>query len=112
MKCEKPMTENQRQNANILYRLLMVYDVVTKEELLAELGWDIRKDRQLRDLLSMIGKKRPLIATSDQKGYKIAKTKADLEEVIHQWKELDSRIEQLEERKKPLIAFYEKWGGN
>jgi hypothetical protein len=53
-----------------------------------------------------------LIATSDQRGYKIAKTKADLEEVIHQWKELDSRIEQLEERKKPLIEFYEKWGGN
>lgn len=112
MKIEKPMTENQRQNANTLYRLLMAYDVVTKEEMLAELGWDSRKDRQLRDLLSMIAKKRPLIATSDQKGYKIAKSKSDLEEVIHQWKELDSRIEKLEERKKPLIDFYDKWGFN
>ena len=112
MKIEKPMTENQRQNGNKLYRLLMAYDVVTKEEMLAELGWDSRKDRQLRDLLSMIAKKRPLIATSDQKGYKIGKSKADLEEVIHQWKELDSRIEQLKERKKPLIEFYEKFGNS
>lgn len=107
VKCEKPMTENQKKNGNILYRFLMTYDVVTKDEMLAELGWDCRKDRQLRDLLSMIGKKVPLIATSDQKGYKIAKTKADLEEVIHQWKELDSRIEQLKARRKPLIEFYE-----
>lgn len=112
MKIEKPMTENQRQNANSLYRFLMVSDVVTKEELCAELGWTQNKDRQLRELLSIIGKKFPLIATSDQKGYKIAKSKGDLEQVIHQWKELDSRIEQLEERKKPLIEFYEKWGSN
>lgn len=111
MKIEKPMTENQKKNGNILYRLLMTCDVCTKDELLAKLGWDCRKDRQLRDLLSMIGKKKPLIATSDQKGYKIAKTKEDLEEVIHQWKELDSRIEQLNERRKPLIDFYEKWSG-
>ena len=112
MKIEKPMTENQRQNGNKLYRLLMAYDVVTKEEMLAELGWDSKKDRQLRDLLSMIGKKRPLISTSDSKGYKMAKTKADLEEVKHQWKELDSRIEQLKERRKPLIDFYEKYGNS
>ena len=111
MKCEKPMTENQRQNANELYRFLMVSDVVTKEELCAELGWTQIKDRQLRELLSMIAKKKPLIATSNQRGYKIAKTKDDLEEVIHEWKELDSRIKKLEERKKPLIEFYEKWGG-
>lgn len=103
------MTENQKKNGNALYRLLMAYDVVTKEEMLAELGWDSRKDRQLRDLLSLIGQKVPLIATSDQKGYKIAKTEKDLEEVEHQWKELDSRISQLDKRKIPLIKFYEKY---
>ena len=64
-----------------------------------------RKDRQLRDILSLIAKKRPLIATSDQKGYKLAKTKDDIAEVKHQWKELDSRIEQLSARRKPLIDF-------
>lgn len=111
MNCEKPMTENQKYYGNMLYRFLMKNDVVTKEEMLAHLGWDKSKDRQLRDLLSMIGKKRPLISTSDQKGYKIAKTQADLGAVEHQWKELDSRIEQLQARRKPLIKFYEeiKW---
>lgn len=112
MKIEKPMTENQRQNGNKLYRFLMNNETVTKEEMLDFLGWDKSKDRQLRDLLSLIGKKLPLIATSDQKGYKIAKTKKDLEEVAHQWREFDSRIAQLEERKKPLIEFYEKIKGD
>lgn len=112
MKIEKPMTENQRQNGNKLYRFLMNNETVTKEEMLDFLGWDKSKDRQLRDLLSLIGKKMPLIATSDQRGYKIAKTKKDLEEVAHQWREFDSRIAQLEERKKPLIEFYEKIKGD
>ena len=68
MKIEKPMTENQKYYGNMLYKVLMVNDIVTKEEMLAHLGWDKNKDRQLRDLLSMIGKKKPLISTSDSKG--------------------------------------------
>ena len=111
MEIKKPMTENEKKNGNLLYKYLMQNDVVSKEEMLAVLGWDSKKDRQLRDLLSMIGKKVPLIATSDQKGYKIAKTKADLEQVCHQWRELDSRINNLDERRKPLIKFYEQIKG-
>jgi hypothetical protein len=107
-KCEKPMTENEKANGNKLYLFLMANDVVTKEQMLEHLGWDKSKDRQLRDLLSMLARKKPLVATSDKLGYKIPKTKDDLEEVCHQWAELDSRIAVLEERKKPLIAFYEK----
>ena len=84
-------------------------DVVTKDQMLAHLGWDKKKDRQLRDLLSLIGQRVPLIAVSSDNGYKIAKTKEDLDEVIHSWKELDSRIEVLEARKQPLIKFYEKF---
>lgn len=109
VKCEKPMTENEKINGNKLYRFLMVNNVVTKEQMLEHLGWDKKKDRQLRDLLSMIGKKVPLIATSDQRGYKIAKTKADLREVEHTWAEMSSRIENLQERIAPLIKFYEKY---
>ena len=55
MKIEKPMTENQKLYGNMLYKFLMTNDIVTKEEMLAYLGWDKNKDRQLRDLLSMIG---------------------------------------------------------
>lgn len=112
MNIEKPMTENQKYFGNMLYKFLMHNDVVSKEQMLEYLGWDSKKDRQLRELLSLIGKKRPLIATSDCKGYKIAKTQQDISEVVHQWKELDSRIEQLKERRKPLIEFYEKYGNS
>ena len=112
MEIKKPMTEKERENGNMLYRYLMQNDVVSKEQMLAFLGWDSKKDRQLRDLLSMIAKKKPLIATSDQKGYKIAKTKEDLQEVCHQWKELDSRISSLRERVTPLIKFYEEIKGD
>lgn len=108
MKIEKPMTENQKENGNKLYRFMMASNYVTKEQMFAHLGWDKSKDRQLRDLISLIAKKVPVISTSDKKGYKIAKTVYDIEEVIHSWKEIDSRIAELEERKKPLIEFYEK----
>jgi hypothetical protein len=56
----------------------MKNDVVTKEQMLEHLGWDKSKDRQLRDLLSMLARKKPLVSTSDQKGYKIPKTEKTL----------------------------------
>lgn len=109
MKCEKPMTENEKINGNKLYKFMMTHDIVTKEQMLAHLGWDSKKDRQLRILISNIAKKVPVISTSDSKGYKIAKTADDLQEVEHSWSEIDSRIEELNERRKPLIAFYTKY---
>jgi DNA-binding winged helix-turn-helix (wHTH) protein len=99
------MTPNQKDNGNKLYRYMMQHDVCTKEELFNVLGWDKSKDRQLRDLISMIAKKVPVISTSDSKGYKIAKSVKDIEEVKHQWKEIDKRQQELEARKKPLIDF-------
>lgn len=105
---QKPMTGNQKMLGNKLYKYMWVNEVLTKEQMLDYLGWDKTKDRQLRDLISFIAKKVPVISTSDSKGYRIAKTKSDLEDVEHQWKEFDKRIEEMELRKKPLIEFYEK----
>ena len=105
---EKPMTPNQKENGNNLYKFMMQKDVVTKDEMLNFLGWNSKKDRQLRDLISFIAKKVPVISTSDSKGYKIAKTIKDVEEAEHQCKELDKRQRELEERKKPLIEFINK----
>lgn len=107
---EKPMTDNQKLNGNKLYKFMMLNDIVTKEQMLAHLGWDKSKDRQLRDLLSNIAKKMPVISTSDNRGYKIAKTKEDLEEVEHTWSELSSRIEELQKRIRPLLDFRERFG--
>ena len=109
MKIEKPMTENQKFYGNKLYKYLMQNDFVTKEQMLAHLGWDKSKDRQLRDLLSLIGQKVPLISISSDKGYKIAKTKDDLELVEHSWAELSSRVEVLNSRITPLIKFRDKY---
>lgn len=109
MAFEKPMSENQKENGNKLYKFLMHNDIVTKEQMLNFLGWDKKKDRQLRDILSLIGQRVPLIALSSDRGYKIAKTEADLEDAIHAWKELDTRCKALEARKLPLIKFYEKF---
>ena len=108
MAFEKPMSENQKENGNKLYRFMKYNDFVTKEQMLAYLGWDKSKDRQLRDLISLIAKKVPVISTSDSKGYKIAKSSADLEEVEHQLKEFDSRIQEIEKRKEPLWKFRDK----
>ena len=109
MKIEKPMTENERKNGNLLYRYLMKNDIVTKEEMFKVLGWDSKKDRQLRDLLSEIGKRVPLISYSSGKGYKIAKNESDLQEVEHAWAELSSRCEELNKRIKPLIKFRDSY---
>ena len=109
MKCEKPMTENQKYYGNKLYKFMMLNNIVTKEQMLKHLGWDKSKDRQLRDLLSNIAKKMPVISTSDNRGYKIAKTKEDLEEVEHTWAELSSRIEELQKRIRPLLDFRERF---
>lgn len=112
MKIEKPMTENQKFYGNKLYKFLMQNDVVTKEEMLVHLGWDKKKDRQLRELLSLIGQKVPLISVSSDMGYKIAKTKEDLELVEHTLAETSSRIEVMESRMKPLYEFRDKYKFN
>jgi hypothetical protein len=109
MAFEKPMSENQKENGHKLYRFMKYNDFVTKEQMLECLGWDKSKDRQLRDLISMIAKKVPVISTSDSRGYKIAKTKEDLELVEHTWAEMSSRIEELTKRIMPLMEFREKF---
>lgn len=106
------MTENEKRDANSLYKYLMKLDCpATKEMMLSYLGWTKQKERQLRMLLSEIAKKMPIISTSDTRGYYIAKNKNDLDAVEHQWAEISSRIEELEKRIKPLLEFREKYIG-
>ena len=106
----KPNLDKIKERANLLYIHLKDGILRTKPELCNILGWEYNtsNDRRIREIISMLAKKVPIISTSDNKGYRMAKNICDLEEVEHQWKELDSRIQELEERKKPLIDFYEK----
>lgn len=112
MKIKKPeLTERDKKLGNEIHRILMAHDrPITKEFICQSLGWEYNSstERKVRDLLSKIAKVKPLISTSDQKGYYIARKVEDLEAVTHCWKEIDSRIAELEERRKPLIDFYEK----
>ena len=106
-KYEKPITDNMKQKVNECYLFLKsIGRYATKEEIGEYLG--VSNERQVRDIISVLATRKPIISKSNSCGYRLAMTKEDLEEVENVWREIDSRIEQLEERKKPLIKFYEK----
>ena len=110
MKIEKPTIDKISQRANDIYLLLKAKkEFVTKAEIGAYLG--VKNERTVRDIISFLATKKPIISNSTGAGYKLALTVEDLEEVEHTWKEIDSRVEELNKRKKPLIEFYEKAKG-
>ena len=107
MKCEKPLTQNIKDKANKLFVFLSCKtDFVTKEEIGEYLG--VKNERSVRDVISLLAIKKPIISHSGGKGYKLAQSKEDLEELERTWAELSSRMEELEKRIKPLIAFRDK----
>ena len=101
-----------KARANELF-LMLKQRTYTKQELQEHFYGKVtsNNERRIRDLISTLAKRVPIIATSDSKGYYVASTAEDLEKVKHQWKELDSRISELDKRRKPLIDFYETHGG-
>ena len=103
-KCAKPITDNMKDKANRLFKYLKyIGRYATKEEISEYLG--VKSERGVRDIISLLATKKCIISTSSSKGYKLAQSIDDLEDVIHCWKEMDSRIEQLEERKKTVNCF-------
>lgn len=108
MKCEKPLTDNMKEKANKLYMYLKnIGGYATKEEIGEYLG--VKNERSVRDIISLLATKKPIISNSCGKGYKLAQSKEDLDEVEHTWAELSSRMEELEKRMFPLIAFRHKY---
>lgn len=108
---EKPKLTAGQAYANEVYKHLAVATKpLTKAEICERLGWEYNKnnERRVREVISILAKRRAIIATSDQRGYKLAKTAEDVEEVKHQWAEIDGRIKELEERRTPLINFIER----
>ena len=110
MKPSKPITENIKEKANALYLYLKSKsDYITKEQIGEYLG--LSNERSVRDVISLLATKKPIISHSGVKGYKLAQSEEDMEEVERTWAELSSRMEELEKRTAPLIAFREKhWG--
>jgi len=101
--------DKQRMKLCVNLLVLSYPKKVTRPEVMEFCG--IGNDRDARRIMSEVKKLLPVIATSDSTGYKLANVLIgphnDLEDVIHTWKEIDSRIEELEAVKKPLIKFYE-----
>lgn len=87
-------------------------DPITKEEIGKQLN--IESDRVIRDLIAQCSMHYPVIATSNKKGYRRAKSieilddielENEIEEVSHQINELRSRVACLKKRMKPLVAW-------
>ena len=103
----KPTLRKIEEKANDLYKYLFAQEsYVTKEQIGVVLG--IKNERSVRDVISLLATKKPIISKSNSTGYKLAKTVADLEEVENCWRELSSRIIELETRIIPLLEFREK----
>lgn len=104
MKHEKPITDKMKEKATKLYEFMKAQKgYVTKAQIGTYLG--ISNERSVRDVISLLATKKAIISTSDSKGYKLARSVDDLDEVMHTWAELSSRIEELEKRIAPLILF-------
>jgi hypothetical protein len=77
----------------------------TKQEIQDEFKLN---ERVVRDIISEIAKLRPII--TPDKGYKVPLLNpSDGLEVIHELNDLDSRIRELGERKKPLWQYIESY---
>ena len=103
----KPTLTNIQERANKLYEYLKTQDdYVTKEQIGVYLGID--NERSVREVISLLATKKPILSKSNSKGYKLAKSVKDIEDAINVWCELDSRIEELNKRRTPIINFVER----
>lgn len=101
MKYQKPKLTKKQELANMVYvALVNACEPLSKAEICREIGltYDANNERRVRDIISILAKRKPVIATSDSRGYSLAKSEEDVERAIHLWKELDSRQKELEER--------------
>ena len=106
-KCEKPFTPNIKEKANKLFLYLKTKnDFVTKEQIGEYLG--ITDERTIRAVISALATRKPVISLSSNKGYKLCKTDADLQDAENALAELSSRMEEIEKRMQPLYAFRDK----
>lgn len=119
----RKMKQTQEAKENFYSPMLtLLNDVKTKAELKEILKIS---ERAVRNEIAECSMYYAVIATSDKKGYRLAKNINDLhgetllqelEEVEHQIHEISSRIKCLKKRLKPLIAYKKiaekKLGGN
>lgn len=106
----KEPNAEQRAMLNDLYLKIKAQGwCFTKENVRVWCGCD---ERTARMYISWLAWKKPIIAVSSNKGYRIAQDLADIDEARHTVAELTSRQNELEKRRAILLAFVENYGGN
>lgn len=104
MNTKPELTESEKRLGNSIARLLKER-TYTKEELIKIFGIS---ERKIRDIVSEIAKRRPIISISSGKGYKWASNSLDdYKAALRQWRENDSRARQITSRNEPLIKHLE-----
>lgn len=100
----KPTLLKSAQRANELYQFIKDGRVVTKKEICDLYGWihTSNNDRRVREIIALLATKKPIVSTSDSRGYKIAETN---DEALHELNELKSRVAEIEKRYKPLEDY-------
>ena len=73
MKIEKPVTDGMKQKCNTLYSALKMGKTLTKEQIAVLCG--VNSERAAREIVSVLATRRPIITTSDQRGYRLDSTK-------------------------------------
>lgn len=108
---KKPTVDKMNERCKVVLEFLQQQSFVTKPEIARLLNWTYPKhDRQIRDIIATISQKHPIISCSDNNnGYKLAKDIEDGELVKQSWAEIDSRIEELTKRKRPLVKFMDRF---
>ena len=106
MKPAKSITQNIKRKANALWDYMRTRDYVTKDEICAVTG--CTNERSAREVVAVLATVKPIISTSDSKGYKLARSRADIDDAMHSLNELTSRQNELERREAPLSEFIRK----
>ena len=114
MNVKPEMTTKEKERCNEIYALLKSHGgYVTKEELCETLGWkwNSSSDRKIRDLISLIAYRFPIISTSDGKGYKLVGKVGvtEAKELLHQAKEHEARADKILARNEPIMRYLDKF---
>ena len=102
------LTELQRYRLNTIYCSLN-NGIATKEQLMKLIG--VKDERVVRDCISIIKKRFPVISLSGEKGYRIAKTKEDLEDAKHMIASETSRANEVIDNLVELKKFVARMEG-
>ena len=104
---QRPMSELQKQRINAIYCRLSCGQA-TKEELMCLIS--VNDERTVRDCISQLKRRYPVISLSGEKGYRLALTAEDIEDAKHMIAAEESRAKEVLKGIVTLKKFVKKMG--